>query len=68
MFFRGTELGAARSYARVQPSKWADGAGKICVHSKVLKRRCGLAGLPIFYLFQPFIVAAALMCSEAPHL
>lgn len=61
MFFRETELRAARSCARVQPSKRADGAGKICVHPKALKRRCGLVGLPALDLFQPFISAAAWM-------
>lgn len=37
MFFRETELRAARSCARVQPSKRAASAGKICAHPEALK-------------------------------
>ena len=70
MFFRETQLGAARSCARVQPGKGADDAGKICAHAKVLRQRCGLAGLPLLDFFQPLIIAVACvsLCSEAPHL
>lgn len=44
MFFRETELGTAGSYARVQPGRGADDAGKICACAKVLRQRCGMAG------------------------
>lgn len=60
MFFRETELGAARSCARDQPSKRAEGTRKICAHPKALKRRYGLAGPPVLF-FQSFITAAASM-------
>lgn len=60
-FSERLELRAARSCARVQPSKRADCAGKICAHPKALKRRCGLAGPPALDLYRPFIGTAAWM-------
>ena len=68
MFSRETELRAARSCARVQPSKRADGAGKISAHPKNAETKVWFSWPPVLDLFQPFFSAAASMSVriEAP--